>query len=84
MPKGKINHMDKAHASPRCLAKTRRGTSCLSPAMKGKKRCRLHGGLSPGAPKGNRNAWKHGLYAGANRREMAELRAVLRASIAVL
>lgn len=28
--------------------------------MKGKKRCRLHGGLSTGAPKGNRNAWKHG------------------------
>jgi hypothetical protein len=23
-------------------------------------RCRLHGGKSPGAPKGNRNAWKHG------------------------
>ncbi|WP_425057334.1 hypothetical protein [Sphingomonas oligoaromativorans] len=27
--------------------------------MKGKKRCRLHGGRA-GAPKGNRNAWKHG------------------------
>lgn len=23
-------------------------------------RCRMHGGKSPGAPKGNRNAWKHG------------------------
>ncbi|WP_420794360.1 hypothetical protein [Sphingosinicella microcystinivorans] len=28
--------------------------------MKGKKRCRMHGGTNPGAPKGNRNAWKHG------------------------
>jgi uncharacterized protein YjcR len=25
-------------------------------------RCRMHGGTSPGAPKGNRNAWKHGKY----------------------
>ena len=25
-------------------------------------RCRMHGGTSPGAPKGNRNAWKHGQY----------------------
>jgi len=22
----------------------------------------MHGGSSPGAPKGNRNAWKHGHY----------------------
>jgi uncharacterized protein YjcR len=22
----------------------------------------MHGGTSPGAPKGNRNAWKHGHY----------------------
>ncbi len=25
-------------------------------------RCRIHGGLSPGAPQGNRNALKHGLF----------------------
>jgi uncharacterized protein YjcR len=25
-------------------------------------RCRLHGGKSPGAPKGNTNAFKHGRY----------------------
>lgn len=25
-------------------------------------RCRMHGGTSTGAPKGNRNAWKHGAY----------------------
>lgn len=39
-------------------------------------RCRLHGGLSPGAPKGNRNAWKHGRYTAealARRREVAAL-----------
>jgi uncharacterized protein YjcR len=25
-------------------------------------RCRMHGGMSPGAPKGNKNALKHGRY----------------------
>ncbi len=31
-----------------CLAKTRRGTACQKPPIKGKTRCRLHGGLSTG------------------------------------
>ena len=49
--------------SPRCGAKTRSGASCCSPAVKGKKRCRMHGGAKGfGAPKGNRNALKHGAY----------------------
>jgi uncharacterized protein YjcR len=45
-------------------------------------RCRLHGGLSPGAPKGNRNALKHGRYTAeaiANRREVAALIRAMRA-----
>lgn len=25
-------------------------------------RCKMHGGKSTGAPKGNRNSWKHGRY----------------------
>jgi hypothetical protein len=33
----------------RCLAKTRRGTPCQKAALKGKTRCRLHGGLSTGS-----------------------------------
>ena len=32
-----------------CLAKTRRGTACLKPALKGKTRCQLHGGKATGA-----------------------------------
>jgi hypothetical protein len=39
-------------------------------------RCRMHGGKAPGAPKGNRNATKHGRYAAeaiAERRELAAL-----------
>ena len=33
----------------RCLAKTRRGTTCQRPAYKHNGRCGLHGGLSTGA-----------------------------------
>jgi len=39
-------------------------------------RCRMHGGASPGASKGNKNALKHGRYTAetiANRREIAAL-----------
>jgi uncharacterized protein YjcR len=45
-------------------------------------RCRVHGGRSPGAPKGNRNAFKHGRYtveAIASRREVASLIKAMRA-----
>jgi len=46
----------------RCGAKTRKGTPCAAPAVQGKQRCRMHGGAKgSGAPKGNRNALKHGL-----------------------
>jgi len=40
-------------------------------------RCRMHGGTSPGAPKGNRNAWKHGHYSA----EAVTTRQVIRALI---
>jgi hypothetical protein len=39
----------------RCLARTRNGGTCQKLALKQKARCRLHGGLSPGAPKGALN-----------------------------
>ena len=42
-------------AAVRCGAKTRAGSPCQCPAMKGRMRCRLHGGLSPGAPRGAAN-----------------------------
>ena len=45
-------------------------------------RCRLHGGLSPGAPTGNRNALKHGRYiaeAVARRHEIGALLHTMRA-----
>ena len=60
---------------PRCGARTRSGTPCQSPAM-ANGRCRMHGGKSPGAPIGNSNALKHGLYTAeaiASRRELVAL-----------
>jgi hypothetical protein len=41
--------------APRCGALTRAGTACQRPAIRGRKRCRLHGGVSPGAPRGPKN-----------------------------
>ena len=32
----------------------------MSPAVRGRKRCRMHGGTNQGVPKGNQNAWQHG------------------------
>jgi hypothetical protein len=46
------------------------------PAAMANGRCRMRGGLSPDAPKGNKNAFKHGSYTAeaiANRREIATL-----------
>lgn len=49
--------------SARCCATTRRGNSCLSPAVSGKARCRMHGGAKgSGAPKGSQNGrYRHGM-----------------------
>jgi hypothetical protein len=64
-------------ASPRCGAKTRSGGACHSPAVIGRKHCRMHGGApGTGAPKANQNARKHGLFtrdAIAERRQIQAL-----------
>jgi hypothetical protein len=50
-------------ASPRCGAETRSGGVCRSPAVNGRKRCRMHGGaLGSGVPRANQNARKQGLF----------------------
>jgi hypothetical protein len=76
--KSKINPMHLWNA-PRCGAKTRSGTRCQAPAVHGKKRCRLHGGSSPGAPKGNQHAFKTGNYTSQALALKREARAILRA-----
>ncbi|MGA2843465.1 MAG: HGGxSTG domain-containing protein [Steroidobacteraceae bacterium] len=64
-------------SSPRCGARTRSGKPCRSPAVSGKRRCRMHGGApGSGAPRGNKNALKHGNFtreAIAERRQLGEL-----------
>jgi hypothetical protein len=47
-------------SAPRCGAKTRSGVTCRAPAVRGRLRCRMHGGTNKGAPQGNNNARKHG------------------------
>jgi uncharacterized protein YjcR len=67
--------------SLRCGAKTRTGQPCQSPAVSGKKRCRMHGGADgSGAPKGNQNALKHGRYTKAAIESRKALRDLIRQS----
>ena len=69
-----------------CGAKTRSGLPCKTPPVRGKKRCRMHGGaFGSGAPKGNQNARKHGLFTRqaieerkATNRMIREMRAAMR------
>lgn len=60
---------------PTCGAKTRNGRPCLDPVMRGKSRCRLHGGAEgSGAQRGNQNRLVHGRYT----RDALEQRALVR------
>ena len=71
-------------SAPRCGARTRRGTSCLGPAMKNG-RCKCHGGKSTGArtPEGleriRRAVTKHGFYSKAAKTQRQHARLVRRA-----
>ena len=66
-------------ASPRCGARTRSGDPCRSPAVRARTRCRMHGGAQgSGAPKGNRNARKHGLFTAEALAERGQIQALLR------
>ncbi|QWG19352.1 hypothetical protein KMZ68_05720 [Bradyrhizobium sediminis] len=65
-------------ASPRCGAKTRFDGTCRSPAVHGKKRCRMHGAAQgSGAPRANQNARKHGLFTGNAIAERRQIQALL-------
>jgi hypothetical protein len=66
-------------ASLRCGARTRAGKPCSAPAVDGRTRCRMHGGAhGSGAPPGNQNAVKHGLYTKAAIEERRQLRTLMR------
>jgi hypothetical protein len=63
----------------RCGARTRHGKRCQSPIVKGKRRCRMHGGAKgSGAPKGERNgSYRHGFYTSKAIAERRALRALI-------
>ena len=48
-------HETRLTRAPKCGARTRAGTPCQRLAIRGRRRCRLHGGLSTGAPRGAKN-----------------------------
>jgi len=72
-------------ASPRCGAKIRKGVPCRAPAVNGRRRCRMHGGApGSGAPRGNRNALKHGGYTKQALERRAAMRELIREARQVL
>ena len=73
------DHVSKVDNAARCGARTRPGTPCKAPAMPNG-RCRMHGGTSPGAPKGNKNALRHGHYSAEAISRRRRLAALIRAS----
>ncbi len=67
--------------APRCGAKTKRnhGNPCRSPAIRGKSRCRIHGGSKgSGGQAGNRNALKHGYTTTAVKQFRATVKKLLK------
>jgi hypothetical protein len=57
------NRLKNLRAARRCGARNRAGNPCQCPAVRGRTRCRLHGGHSPGAPKGRSNGmYKDGYF----------------------
>jgi uncharacterized protein YjcR len=68
----------------RCRAKSKRtGKPCKAPAVKGWSVCRMHG-AGGGAPKGNKNALRHGSYTVRAIAARRAIRALLRASRALI
>jgi hypothetical protein len=74
----------------RCGALSRRQTACQCPAIRNRRRCRLHGGKSTGPKtaaglKRSRGArLKHGEYSAAAVAERARIRALFRQARALL
>ena len=70
--------------APRCGAKNRRGMSCQCPAMRGRRRCRLHGGKSTGPrtaeglERVRQAATRHGFYSAAAKVARLQARLLLR------
>ena len=70
--------------APRCGARNRRGRPCRCPVMRGRRRCRLHGGKSTGPRSAEgierirQAATKHGFYSKELKRERQQTRLAIR------
>ena len=76
---GRATRFGRDWPGKRCLAKTRRGTPCQKAALKGKTRCRLHGGLSTGprTPEGKaRAAAAHTKHGRRSREHVEKVKAI--------
>ena len=75
------------HQALRCHAKSKRsGLQCQAPAARGSSVCRMHG-AGGGAPKGNKNALKHGNFTAetlALKRESTALARIARETMAAI
>ena len=61
MTKGDANPMQRAHAAPRCTARSKRtGAPCGNPAVRGRRVCRMHGAGGGHATGEDHPAWRHG------------------------
>ena len=83
--KARIPQPSHLQQHPRCLARRRKSQAlCQAPAMPNG-RCRIHGGLSTGAPKGKRNGmWRHGRYSQESIEVRRAIKALLRDAQATL
>jgi hypothetical protein len=72
----RLTNLAKAH---RCGARTRAGHPCRQAAVRGRARCRMHGGAKgSGGPRGDRNGnFTHGLWT----RETLEMRRTTREKV---
>jgi hypothetical protein len=76
------NRAARLHRAPRCGARNRAGESCRAPAIRGKKRCQMHGGKSTGPrtadglARSKRSTWVHGYYSAEAIAERREARRV--------
>jgi hypothetical protein len=71
--------LENIRTAQRCGARTRAGGACQCPAIRDRKRCRLHGGYSTGAPKGQGNGnYKGGEFTAEAVEERQWLRSIVR------
>lgn len=86
MSKNKIQHqvpwklgLIAANQAPRCQARRKYdGNRCQAPAVTNKRVCRIHGGASPGAPKGNQNALTTGFHTARAKAERRAAKAAIK------